>query len=107
MGNTVVVIPSEIDPLPSVELYRILETSDIPAGVVNIVTGLRKELVATLAEHGDVDAIWCFAPESGADVERMSIGNLKQTWIDIGSKPVETILRHATQVKNVWVPYGE
>lgn len=107
MGNTVVVIPSEKNPLPAVEVYRILETSDIPAGVFNIVTGLRKEVVPTLAEHEDVDAIWCFAPELGADVERMSIGNLKQAWIGCGSPSVTTILRHATQVKNVWVPYGE
>ncbi len=73
----------------------------------NIVTGLRKEVVPTLAEHEDVDALWCFAPDWGADVERMSVSNLKQTWIAQGEQPVARVLRHATQVKNVWVPYGE
>jgi len=107
MGNAVVMIASEQCPLPAVEVYRVLETSDVPAGVFNIVTGVRKETVPTLAEHEDVDAIWCFAPEIAADVERMSTSNLKQTWIAQGPQSVATVLRHATQVKNVWVPYGE
>jgi aldehyde dehydrogenase (NAD+) len=107
MGNAVVVIPSERDPLPSVELYRILEASDVPAGVFNIVTGFRRELISTLVEHEDVDAIWCFAPEFGPDVERMSVSNLKQTWVSSGPHGVPAVFRHATQVKNVWVPYGE
>jgi aldehyde dehydrogenase (NAD+) len=107
MGNAVVVIPSEANPLPALEVYRILETSDIPAGVFNIVTGLRKELVPTLAEHEDVDAIWCFAADFAADVERRSVTNLKQTWTAEGYQPVQTIFHYATQVKNVWVPYGE
>jgi aldehyde dehydrogenase (NAD+) len=75
--------------------------------VFNIITGLRKELVPTLAEHEDVDAIWCFEAESATNVERMSVTNLKQTWIAQGPQPVATILKHATQVKNVWIPYGE
>ncbi|MDR3688810.1 MAG: aldehyde dehydrogenase family protein [Fimbriimonas sp.] len=107
MGNTVVVIPSETDPLPAVELYRVLEASDVPAGVFNIVTGLRSELVSTLAEHMDVDAVWCLEPDWGVSVERLSVSNLKQTWVGSGRQPVETVLRHAVQVKNVWVPYGE
>jgi len=107
MGNAVVVIPSEKNPIPAVEVYRILETSDIPAGIFNIVTGLRKEVVATLAEHEDVDAIWCFAPDLAAEVERMSITNLNQTWTTTGPQSVAAIFYHATQVKNTWVPYGE
>lgn len=107
IGNAVVVIPSEADPLPAVQVYRILETSDVPAGVFNIVTGLRKEVVPALAEHEGVDAIWCFAPDLAADVERMSVTNLKQTWTAHGTQSVATVFRHATQVKNVWVPYGE
>jgi aldehyde dehydrogenase (NAD+) len=107
MGNAVVIVPSEKNPLPAVEVYRILETSDVPGGVFNIITGLRKELVPTLAEHEDVDAIWCFEAESATNVERMSVTNLKQTWIAQGPQPVATILKHATQVKNVWIPYGE
>jgi len=96
MGNAVVMIASEQCPLPAVEVYRVLETSDVPSGVFNIVTGVRKETVPTLAEHEDVDAIWCFASEIAADVERMSTSNLKQTWIAQGpnrSRPSFGMLR--------------
>ena len=106
MGNAVVVIPSESNPAPAVELYRILEASDVPGGVFNIITGLRKDLITTLAEHEDIDAIWCFHEECSPSVERMSISNLKQTWIATGPQSVEARFRHSTQVKNVWVPYG-
>jgi aldehyde dehydrogenase (NAD+) len=114
MGNTIVVIPPESNPLPAVELYRVLDTSDVPAGVVNIVTGHHKELVPILAEHDGVDSLWYFGAEFGADVERLSVGNLKQTWVtntidwlvDPLTKP-DVLLRHATQVKNVWTPVGE
>jgi aldehyde dehydrogenase (NAD+) len=106
MGNAVVVIPSEKDPMPAVELYRILESSDVPAGVFNIVTGLRAELVPPLAQHDAVDAIWHFGLELQRDVREWSAGNLKQVWIGTGSQAVETVFRHATQVKNVWVPFG-
>jgi len=112
MGNTVVLIPSEADPLPAVELYRILEMSDIPAGVVNIVTGYWPEVVPTLADHEDVDAMWHFgSAEGGKEIEERSVGNLKQTWcsgaIDWLAIDPKVVLRRATQVKNIWVPYGE
>ena len=106
MGNTVVIVPSESDPRPAAEVYRILEMSDVPAGVLNIVTGLRKEIVPTLAEHEDVDAIWCFAPDWAKQVEVASISNLKQTWSEDSAPSVNRILSHAVQVKNIWVPYG-
>jgi aldehyde dehydrogenase (NAD+) len=107
MGNAVVVVPSEADPAPAAELYRVLDASDVPAGVFNIVSGLRKEIVPALADHDGVDAIWYFGPSDGAaDVERRSAGNLKQVWIGTGIPAVADRMRHATQVKNVWVPYG-
>ncbi len=112
MGNAVVVVPSEADPLPGEELIHVLEASDIPAGVVNIVSGLRSELVETLARHDDVDAMWCFAGDL-EQVRRLSASNLKQTWtpepFDWRSalELPDVFLRHATQVKNVWVPYGD
>lgn len=112
MGNTVIVIPSESEPHSAVELYRVLEMSDIPAGVVNIVTGLHVELVPTLADHDDVDALWHFGDrDAAADAERRSVGNLKQTWcpgqLDWSRLDAKVALRRATQVKNIWVPYGE
>src|SRR6266404_4043764 len=79
LGNTVVVIPSERYPLIAGDLYQVFETSDLPAGTVNIVTGRSSELMKVLAEHADVDAIWCFADgASGATAKSLSIGNLKQ-----------------------------
>ena len=113
MGNTVVAIPSERHPLAVTDLYQVLDTSDVPGGVVNIVTGTRDQVVPTLAAHNDVDAIWHFGPaDAAAAVEVASAGNLKQTWVG-SEEPVDwytrdhtEALRHATQIKNIWVPYG-
>ena len=116
MGNTIVLTPSEKHPLSATDLYQVLETSDVPAGVVNIVTGARDELAKVLAEHADVDAVWYFgSAEGSALVERVSVNNLKRTWVTNG-KPMDLthltaqtqaeLLRQATQVKNVWVPFG-
>ena len=116
LGNTVVVVPSERAPLVATDLYQVIETSDIPAGVVNIVTGLRDELAQVLAAHDDVDAMWYFGSLPGsAAVEKLSAGNLKRTWVNYGkgrewmdpSSEGKEFLDEATQVKNIWVPYGE
>ena len=117
MGNTVVAVPSGRWPLPVTDLYQVMETSDLPAGVVNIVTGLPHELAPVLAAHDDVDGMWYFGtPEGGAEVERLSSGNMKRTWVDHGMRrdwtdalagEGEEFLEQATQVKNIWVPYGE
>jgi aldehyde dehydrogenase (NAD+) len=113
MGNTVIAIPSQAHPLGVTDLYQVLDTSDLPAGVVNIVTGGRDQVVPTLAAHADVDAIWHFGPVGdAAAVEKASAGNLKQTWvwhgepIDWYARDHHEALRHATQIKNIWVPYG-
>jgi aldehyde dehydrogenase (NAD+) len=106
MGNATVIVPSETNPRLAVELYRVLEASDIPSGVINIVTGRHAELSATLADHADVDAIWDFTA-SGGDTERRSVSNLKQTWTKPTWGHTGEFLRRATQVKNVWVPYGD
>ncbi|MGZ7029909.1 MAG: aldehyde dehydrogenase family protein, partial [Terriglobales bacterium] len=65
-GNVAVVVPSETYPLITAELYQLFDTSDLPGGAVNIVTGYTSQLLKTLAEHDDVDAIWCFADEASA-----------------------------------------
>ncbi|MBV9044446.1 MAG: aldehyde dehydrogenase, partial [Alphaproteobacteria bacterium] len=116
MGNRVVIVPSERHPLAATDFYQVLETSDMPAGVINIVTGARDTLAKTLAEHGNVDAMWYFGPRSGFnDVETASAADLKRTWCVEGDRLpwFDTIegegrqfLRHATQVKNIWIPYG-
>jgi aldehyde dehydrogenase (NAD+) len=116
-GNTVVLVPSERHPLSVTDLYQVLDTSDVPAGVINIVTGLRAELTETLAAHDGVDALWYFGgDEGGGSVERLSTGNMKRTWVDGGRTRAwdhgphaegEEFLREATQIKNIWVPYGD
>jgi aldehyde dehydrogenase (NAD+) len=117
MGNTVVVIPSQSSPLSATDFYQILETSDLPGGVVNIVTGERDALGQVLADHDDVDAMWYFGTVEGSSrVEFASAGNMKRTWVNYGhfrswmdnvQGEGEEFLREATQVKNIWVPYGE
>lgn len=117
MGNRVVAIPSEAYPLAATDMYQIFETSDLPAGVVNIVTGGQDTLSKTLSEHAGVDSMWHFGSAEGSQaVEQASIINLKRTWVAGGlarnwfdnvQGGGEEFLRHATQVKNIWIPYGE
>jgi aldehyde dehydrogenase (NAD+) len=117
MGNAVVAVPSERWPLAATDLYQVLDTSDVPGGVVNIVTGHRDELSETLAAHDDVEAVWYFGGAEGSEmVERLSAGNMKRTWVSHGrgrdwlaaeQGEGREFLRQATQVKNIWVPYGE
>jgi aldehyde dehydrogenase (NAD+) len=117
LGNSVVALPSQQYPLIATDLYQVFDTSDVPDGVINIITGLRSELTPTLAAHDDVDGIWYFAADDGsAEVEKLSASNMKRTWVSNGlvrhwSDPVQgegrEFLRHATQIKNIWVPYGE
>ncbi len=114
MGNTCVLIPSDPFPLSATDFYQILETSDVPAGVVNIVTGAHAELAKPLAGHMDVDAIWAFDSTPATLIERESSGNLKRTWVSNGlardwaaNGEGREFLARATDVKTVWVPYGE
>jgi aldehyde dehydrogenase (NAD+) len=116
-GNAVVVVPSEKYPLIASDLYQVFETSDLPGGVVNLVTGRANELLKVLAEHDDLDAIWCYGDDDACSTAKaLSIGNLKQVWtnegrlidfFDIGQGEGLWYLEHAYQVKNIWVPYGE
>jgi aldehyde dehydrogenase (NAD+) len=117
MGNTVVAVPSARAPLAATDLYQVIDTSDVPGGVVNIVTGNSDELARVLAAHDDVDGLWYFGTaEMSAEVERLSTGNMKRMWVDMGQRrdwfdrqhgAGEEFLEQATQVKNIWIPYGE
>ena len=116
-GNTVVAVPSESYPLIAADIYQVLETSDLPGGVVNLVTGRTNELLKVLAEHDDVDAVWCYGDaEACTAAKALSTGNLKQVFtnegreidfFNAGQGEGPWYLEHAYQVKNVWVPYGE
>ena len=117
LGNRVVAVPSEAHPLSALDLYQVLDTSDLPGGALNIVTGSHDELARTLASHFDVDAVWRHdgSAEGCAEVERLSAESLKRTWtggakgrdwFDAKQAGGRTVLQHASQVKNVWIPYG-
>ncbi len=117
LGNRVIAVPSEAFPLSAIDLYQVLDTSDLPGGVLNIVTGSADELARTLATHGDIDAVWRHdgSAEGCAEVERLSSETLKRTWVgggkgrdwfDAKQACARAVLQHASQVKNVWIPYG-
>jgi aldehyde dehydrogenase (NAD+) len=114
MGNRVVLAASEPYPLAATDFYQILETSDVPAGVVNILTGSHAELANPLASHLNVDAVWSFSSSDvSAEIEAASAGNLKRTWVNNGTAldwmqdHSKRFLLESTEVKNIWVPYGE
>jgi aldehyde dehydrogenase (NAD+) len=117
MGNRVVAVPSERFPLSATDFYQVLDTSDVPGGVINIVTGNQDTLADVLANHDDVDAMWYFGSQEGSKlVEYAAAENMKRTWVNYGKyrdwfNPQhgegDIFLRHATQIKNIWVPYGE
>jgi len=116
MGNTTIVVPSQPHPLAATDFYSVLETSDLPPGVINIVTGDKDALAKILAEHDDVEAVWYRGAREGAKaVELASAANMKRTWatwddrdwLDRDEGEGREFLRAATHVKNIWVPYGE
>ncbi|MBN8995337.1 MAG: aldehyde dehydrogenase family protein [Rhizobiales bacterium] len=116
MGNRVVVVPSASQALAVTDFYQVLETSDLPGGVVNIVTGDRDGLALELARHDAVDGIWWFGNAATAGkIEKASAGNLKQVWAEAVARNWRAaaqgegreFLARATQVKNIWIPYGE
>jgi aldehyde dehydrogenase (NAD+) len=115
-GNSAIVVPSQSHPLAATDFYSVLETSDVPDGVINVVTGDRDALARVLAEHDDVEAVWYFGTREGVQtVELASASNMKRTWatwhdrdwLDPADAEGREFLRAATHVKNVWVPYGE
>lgn len=116
-GNTMVIIPSEKYPLSATDLYQVFDTSDLPGGVVNIVTGNKDHLTKFLTEHQDVESMWYFgSPEGSKWVEMTSACNVKRTWVNYGvdrdwlssqQGQGEEFLIHATECKNIWIPMGE
>lgn len=114
MGNRVVLCASQPFPLAATDFYQVLDTSDVPAGVVNILTGPHADLAPALASHMDMDAVWSFSSSDlSATIERASAGNLKRTWVNNGhardwqADHSRTFLDAATEIKTIWVPYGE
>ena len=117
MGNRVVMIPSQKFASVALELVQTFETSDVPAGVINIVTGNKQELAEQLAGHAEADAMWCWAgPELVSSVESISAKDLKRLWVNDDADrdwidPMQgeglEFLRNASEIKNIWTPYGD
>ncbi|MCL4155150.1 UNVERIFIED_CONTAM: hypothetical protein GTU68_045309, partial [Idotea baltica] len=114
MGNRIVISASMPFPLAATDFMQVLETSDVPAGVVNILTGPHSDVSAALASHMDICAVWSFGdPALDAVIEEASASNLKRTWVQNGqahdwhAPMAKDFLLQATQIKNIWVPYGE
>jgi len=117
VGNCVVVVPSTRFPIPATDFCQVLDSSDMPPGVINLVTGHSDDLARVLAQHDDVGAVWYIGSAKGsATIERDSRGNLKACWVNRGTRrnlfddhqaQGWEYLRHAVQIKNIWLPYGE
>ncbi len=111
-GNVAVVIASQDRPLPAVTLSEVLATSDVPGGVVNIITGRTAEIAPWLASHGDVNALdLTGAPEAlRADLERSAAGTVKRVLRnrteDFAKEPDLTRIRAFLESKTVWHPVG-
>jgi aldehyde dehydrogenase (NAD+) len=117
MGNRVVVVPSQHYALLATDFYQVLDTSDLPGGVVNIVTGDQDVLTDVLAKHLDIEGLWYWGSRRGSRlVEEEAAPSMKRTWVNYGlyhdwtddeQGQGEAFLRHATEIKNIWIPYGE
>jgi len=119
-GNAVVVLASESRPLPAVTLGEVLATSDVPPGVINILTGLRRELVPIVAAHMDVNAldIWCVPRDMRATVETTAVDNVKRVarpprgvddrfdWLDDRRAQRPEWIASYLEIKTVWHPIG-
>ena len=106
-GNAVVVVASEEKPFPAIALAECLATSDVPPGVVNVVTGLASELVPPLASHLDVDAIDVtgVAPDALTEVETAAAENVKRI-IHPGAQRTPYEVTAFMEMKTVWHPKG-
>lgn len=114
LGNASVLVASEPYPLAAWDLVTALEASDVPAGAVNVLTGSHAELGPALASHLGVDAVWSFSStDLSGEIERLSAFDLKRTWVNHGrardwwATPGREWLEAASEVKTVWIPYGE
>ena len=111
-GNTAVVIASRVHPLAAVTLAEVLATSDLPGGVLNILTGDPAEIAPHLASHGDVNALDLTGTEGPlrVDLERAAAGTVKRVYSpgaqDFSRQPGTARLRAFLEIKTVWHPTG-
>jgi aldehyde dehydrogenase (NAD+) len=117
MGNRVVAVPSQHYALLATDFYQVLDTSDLPGGVLNIVTGDQEVLAEVLAKHYDIEGMWYWGTRRGSRlVEEESAATMKRTWVNYGlyhdwydpeQGQSASFLRNSVEVKNIWIPYGE
>jgi aldehyde dehydrogenase (NAD+) len=117
MGNRVVVVPSQHYALLATDFYQVLDTSDLPGGVINIVSGDQEVLADVMARHYDLEGMWYWGSRKGSKmVEEEAAASMKRTWVNYGlfhdwedpeQGQGESFLRKATEIKNIWIPYGE
>jgi aldehyde dehydrogenase (NAD+) len=117
MGNRVVVVPSMHYALLATDFYQVLDTSDLPGGVINIISGDQEVLAEVLAKHYDIEGMWYWGSRQGSRmVEEEAAATMKRTWVNYGlyhdwedgeQGQGESFLRKATEIKNIWIPYGE
>ena len=120
-GNAVVVIASESRPLPAITLSEVLATSDVPGGVVNVLTGLKRELVPIMAAHADIDAldVWGVPDEmrtetelaAADDIKRISrrpagVSDARFDWLDDRAAERPEWIAAFLEMKTVWHPIG-
>ncbi len=117
-GNASIIVPGQNTSLLATELYQLLETSDVPAGYINILTTKQNSLNKILAEHENIDGIWYFSENNNERLKviQSTTSNLKRSWcpqsknLDWSSNEedfLKEFLYQSTQVKNIWIPYGE
>ena len=120
-GNSVVVLASESRPLPAISLTEVLATSDVPDGVINILTGRKRELIPVLAAHEDVDAldVWGVPDDRRTDVELSAADSVKRIarrpagvtdarfdWLDDRASERPEWIAAYLEMKTVWHPIG-
>ena len=117
-GNSNIIVPGQKTSLIATELYQVFDTSDVPAGYVNILTAKENELNKTLSQHENIEGIWYFGKNNNekSNIISNTTSNLKRYWcpeeknIDWANNSEQFLnefLYQGTQVKNIWIPYGE
>ena len=117
-GNTNIIVPGQKTSLIATELYQVLDTSDVPGGYVNILTAKENELNKTLSQHENIEGIWYFGADSAqrSNIIKNTTSNLKRywcpeekhvDWTNTSEQFLNEFLYQSTQVKNIWIPYGE
>ena len=117
-GNTNIIVPGQKTSLIATELYQVLDTSDVPGGYVNILTAKENELNKTLSQHENIEGIWYFGADSAqrSEIVKNTISNIKRywcpeekhlDWTNSSEEFLNEFLYQSTQVKNIWIPYGE